>query len=97
MVVGISVFELHLPGARSLKHKRKVVKSLIERIHHRYRVSVAETDHHDLHQRTEIGLAVIAQSQRDGEHQLEIIRDLIEQEAEAYLVHWDPQFLEASP
>ena len=33
MLIGISVFELHLPHARSLKEKRKVVKGLIDRIH----------------------------------------------------------------
>ena len=54
MIVGISVFELHLPSSRSLKDKRRVVKSLVERIHQRFRVSVAETGFHDLHQRSEI-------------------------------------------
>ena len=50
MVVGVSVCELHLPGVRSLKGKRKIIKGLIERLHHRYRISIAETAFHDLHQ-----------------------------------------------
>lgn len=94
MVVGISVFELHLPQARSLKQKRKVIRSLIDRIHRRFRVSIAETDLHDLHQRTEIGIAVIAQSDSEGRRLFETIRDLIEMEPEAVLVHWDPQIME---
>ena len=57
MVVGVSIFELHLPAAQSLKQKRKVIKSLIDRVHHRFRVSIAETDFHDLHQRCEISIA----------------------------------------
>ena len=57
MVVAIAVLELHLPGSRSLKDKRRVVKSLIDRMHARFRVSVAETEYHDLHQRAEIGIA----------------------------------------
>jgi uncharacterized protein YlxP (DUF503 family) len=34
-----------------------VVKGMIERIHQRFRVSIAETDFHDLHQRSEIAVA----------------------------------------
>jgi len=94
MVVGVSIFELHLPEARSLKQKRKVIKGLIERIHHRFRVSIAETDYHDLHQRSEIAIAVIARSDSDGQRLMNSIRDLIDNEHEAMLTLWDPQFLE---
>ena len=64
MVVGVSVFELHLPASRSLKEKRRVVKSFVERLHERLRVSVAETGFHDLHQRAEIGVAAVAVTPR---------------------------------
>ncbi len=94
MVVSLSIFELHLPAARSLKQKRKVVKSLIERIHRRFRVSIAETDHHDLHQRSEIAIAAIAGSPSQGQRLMDSIRDLIDAESEAMLTHWDPQLLE---
>ena len=59
MIVGVTVFELHLPASRSLKDKRRVVKSLIDRVHQRYRLSVAETGFHDLHQRAEIAVAAV--------------------------------------
>ena len=58
--VGVIRLELHIPGARSLKDKRRAVKSLVDRMHHRYRVSVAETDLQDLSRRAELGLAVVA-------------------------------------
>lgn len=93
MVIGVCIFELHLPQARSLKQKRKVVKSLIERIHHRFRLSIAETDHHDLHQRAEIAIAAIVQSENEGQRLMDKIRDLIDQQPEAYLVAWDPQWI----
>lgn len=94
MVVGISVFELHVPAARGLKEKRKVVKSLIERIHHRYRVSITETDYHDLHQRSEIAIAAVTRTEEEAEKLMNKIRDLIESEPEAMLTLWDPQILE---
>jgi len=94
MVVGVSVFELHVPGSRGLKEKRKVVKSLIDRIHKRFRVSVAETGHHDLHQRAEISVAVIGQDYADGERLLDALRELVESEPQAMLTSWDAQVLE---
>ena len=94
MVVGISVFELHIPGARSLKQKRKVVKGLIDRIHHRFRVSIAETDFHDLHQRSELGIAVVALDETNGRRLMDKIRELIDSEPESMLSFWDPQYLE---
>lgn len=94
MVVGVSIFELHIPEARSLKQKRKVIKSLVERIHRRFRVSIAETDHHDLHQRAEVSIAAIARSPADGQRLMDSIRDLIDSEPAASLIHWDPQLLE---
>ena len=97
MVVAVLVFELHLPAARSLKSKRRVVKGLIERIHHRYRVSIAETDMHDLHQRAEIAVAIVAQNAAQVQHQLQSIRDLVDDEPEAVTTNWDPQILEGGP
>ncbi len=44
MVVGVLQFELHIPGAESLKDKRRVVKSLRDRLHREHLVSVAEVD-----------------------------------------------------
>lgn len=95
MVVGISICELHLPQARSLKDKRRVVKSLVERIHQRFRVSVAETDFHDLHQRAEISVAAIGQGEGEVEQMMESIRGLFDGEVEAYVTSWEPQLLES--
>jgi len=94
MIVAISSFELHIPQSRSLKEKRRVVKSLIERMHQRYRVSVAETDHHDLHQRAEIGLAAVFAEPHAAERALESIRDLLDSNPDAYLTRWDPQLID---
>jgi len=96
MIVGISVFELHLPASRSLKDKRRVVKSLIDRVHQRYRVSIAETDFHDLHQRAEIAMAVVAAGgESEMEKMMEEVRNIVEGDPEVYLTRWDPQLLEA--
>jgi uncharacterized protein len=93
MVVGVATFELHIPSSRSLKDKRRVVKALIERLHHRFRLSIVESDYHDLHQRAEVGLAAVAVSEREVERLLEEVRGMIDQVPEAYLTRWAPQIL----
>ena len=93
-VVGVSIFELQVPGSRGLKEKRKVIKSLIERIHQRFRVSVTETDLHDLHQRAEIGIAAVVNSDHEHGRLFDSIRNLIDSEPGAVLTRWDPQIIE---
>jgi uncharacterized protein YlxP (DUF503 family) len=96
MVVGISTFEIHLPACRSLKAKRKVVKGLIDRIHARFRVSVAETDFHDLLQRSEISVAIVSRSEHEAQRMMDEIRTVVDGvEPDAFLTQWDPQILEA--
>lgn len=94
MVVAIAVCELHLPAARSLKEKRRVVKSLVEKIHRRYRVSVAETGFQDLHQRAEIAIAAVANGEGEINQLMQQLRAIIDGEEEALVTFWEPQFLE---
>lgn len=59
MVIRALIFQLSLPGARSLKAKRMVLRSLKDRMI-KLNVSVAETDHHDLWNRAEITVAYVS-------------------------------------
>ena len=60
MTVGVARLTFLIHDNRSLKGKRKVVKSLVEKCRHRFNVSVAEVDDQDLHQRTTIGVAIVS-------------------------------------
>lgn len=51
---------LDIPGARSLKDKRHVVRSFKERVRARIGVSIAEIDHQDKLQRATFGVAVVS-------------------------------------
>ncbi|NGZ29396.1 MAG: DUF503 domain-containing protein [Magnetococcales bacterium] len=56
--VAILEIHLHLPGVGSLKEKRSIVKSLLERIRQRFPVSAAEVDFLDQWQQAELGFAM---------------------------------------
>jgi uncharacterized protein len=50
---------LHFPSNGSLKGKRKELSSLKSQLQRRFGASVAETDHHDLWQRSTLTAAVV--------------------------------------
>jgi uncharacterized protein len=75
--VGILSVELHFPESGSLKGKRKFVKSAKAQLQHRFGVSVAEVDHHELWQRARLMVACVA---RDHGEVLRLLDD-----AERYL------------
>ena len=67
MIVGLITWELHLASSQSLKDKRSVLKSLKDRLHQRFNVSVAETAHQELWQRAELTAAVVSTDRRHAE------------------------------
>lgn len=93
MYVGYGAIELHLPHARDLKSKRRIVRGLIDRLHARMRVSVAETGHHELRQRAAIGVAVVARDLADLEGMLDEIGRIADEQTEAVVLDWRPEIV----
>jgi uncharacterized protein YlxP (DUF503 family) len=59
MVIGLLTLDLHFPGARSLKDKRQALRSLEEKVRHRFNVSIAEVEHQDLWQRSRLAVVSV--------------------------------------
>ena len=59
MVVGTGLITLRLHDCHSLKGKRKVVKSMINRLRNNFNVSIAEVGSNDIYQKAEIGFSLI--------------------------------------
>jgi len=73
MLVALERFDLRISGCGSLKEKRHVVKTLTAAIRQKFNVSVAEVDHHDLWQRTTLGVSVVA---TDGYHAKRVLHEV---------------------
>jgi len=78
VIVGLITWELHLAACHSLKEKRQIVKSLKDRLHRRFNVSAAETDHHELWQRAELSACVVSTDRRHAEEVLREADRLVE-------------------
>ncbi|MDJ0868998.1 MAG: DUF503 domain-containing protein [Myxococcota bacterium] len=57
MIVGAALVEIHVHGSQSLKQKRGVVRSIVQRVRNRFNVSVVEVGGQDTWQRCVLGIA----------------------------------------
>ena len=64
MVVGLGIITFRLHDCHSLKGKRKVVKSIVGQMQNHFNASVAEIGSNDVHQRAEIGFALVGNNRR---------------------------------
>jgi uncharacterized protein YlxP (DUF503 family) len=78
MVVASLTWDLALPGCSSLKEKRSAIRSLRDRLAHKFNVSVAETDFQDVHARAQITIALVASDGRLAESTLDKIDRFVE-------------------
>jgi uncharacterized protein len=78
MTVGIARITFRLHGNQSLKDKRRVVKSLVEKSRHRFNVSVAEVADQDVYESAVIGVAVIGNDGRTLNSLLDRIIDFMD-------------------
>jgi len=62
MVVGLGMLTFRLHECHSLKGKRKIVKAIVNQVQHAFNASVAEVGANDIHQRAEIGFALVGNS-----------------------------------
>ena len=72
-----------IPHAYSLKDKRRVGKSMIEKTRHRFNASVAEVDTQEIHQTLTIGVAVVSGDATHARRYLDEIIRYMEFNAEA--------------
>ena len=64
MVVGTLKIEFLLHDNRSLKGKRKVVRSIVGKVKSRFNVSIAEIGSNDMWQKIELGISAVGNDRR---------------------------------
>ena len=84
--VGILQFTLMIRGSHSLKEKRRVVRSIKDRLRHGFNVSVAEVDSLEIRNQAVLGVAMMGNDGRYIETALRKILDQLRVHAEAELV-----------
>ena len=77
MKIGALQIELSVTDAMSLKDKRRVIKSIKDRIAHAHNVSIAEVGALDEHRRSILGIAMVGNDGRYVEGALSKLVDFI--------------------
>jgi len=75
----------YIPHSTSLKDKRQVRRSLIDRTRQRFNVSIAEVDTQELHQTLTIGIAVISGDAGHAQQSADEIVRFMDEHADAEL------------
>ena len=71
MIIGICTCEIFIFNANSLKSKRSVVKSIIEKSKNRFNISIAEVGENDKWQKSIIAFSTISNDQKIVEETIE--------------------------
>ncbi len=71
------VIDCHIPHSQSLKQKRTVVKSLIDKLRAKLNASVAETGYLDEWQRCVIAVTLVSNSRRYLQQQIGNVEQLV--------------------
>lgn len=90
--VAVLTLEILIPAARSLKEKRRILKSIKDRIHANFNASIAEIGEHGKWQRAVLGIAAINRDKNYLMGQLEAMVSLVDTIDGAQLIRRDLQF-----
>jgi uncharacterized protein YlxP (DUF503 family) len=93
MVVGILQMRLAIRDAMSLKDKRRIVKSIRDRIRHEFNVSASEVDALDLRQTAVLGVAIATNDRAFADRVMAKVVDLVRRSGGAELVGYETEVI----
>ncbi|GAG97320.1 unnamed protein product [marine sediment metagenome] len=93
MVAGLGVITFRLHDCRSLKGKRKVVKSIIAKLRNSFNVSVAEVGSNDVYQKAVIGFALVGNNRMVVNSKIDKIFNLADELRLAELIDSDMEII----
>jgi uncharacterized protein len=91
MVVGVLHVECGLPATQSIKDKRRIIKSVLDRLHHRFNVAAAEVTHQDSWRRAGLAVACVSTDTRHADSVLARVAREIEHHGELVLLDYSTE------
>jgi uncharacterized protein YlxP (DUF503 family) len=75
VIIGSLEIQLRLEGCESLKDKRRILRSLMDRVRHEFHVAIAEVDDTELWGNATVGVACVSNSARHADSILQHVID----------------------
>jgi len=85
MYIESAKLTFYIPHASSLKDKRQVCRSIVDKTRQHFNSSIAEVDTQDIHQTLTIGIAVVSGDVAHAQNSLDEIIRYMEEHADAEL------------
>lgn len=85
MIIGSCTVYLTADWCNSLKEKRMVVKSIIEKSKHKFNISIAEVDRQDIHKSIVIGFVCVTNQVRHADEIIDNVLNYIERNTDAVI------------
>ncbi len=89
----ILLVQLHIPGSRSLKDKRRVIRSILERARSRFNVSASEVDFLDSWQRAGLAFSSVSREGDQIRKTFQQIRVFIEGKPDTEILQFELEWL----
>jgi len=86
LVVGVLSVTLHIGGVASLKEKRRVIKSILEKIRSRFNAAAAETGRQDEWNYCEMGFSCVSNEASHADSMLSSIMRFIDNDARVEII-----------
>ncbi len=93
MVTGVCRLDLMLYHSGSLKDKRRILKSIIDRIRNKYNVSVSEVGNNDKWQIASIGLSTVSNSTVQVDRVLDAVIKFVEMDTRVEITKYHKEML----
>jgi uncharacterized protein YlxP (DUF503 family) len=93
MVIGVGKVSLHFDEAFSLKEKRMLLKSVMDKVKNKFNVAVAELAYQDKYQIAHIGISCISNNPAHTDSMLSKICNFIEADARILVYHIETELL----
>lgn len=87
MIIGICTCEIFIFNANSLKSKRSVVKSIIEKSKNRFNISISEVGENDKWQKSIIAFSTISNDQKIVEETIEKVINFFDSYSEIEIIN----------
>ena len=86
MIIEAATVKLYASWVHSLKEKRTLVKSIINKTRNKFNVSISEADAQDIHQTIVLGLACVTGTVSHADSMIDSILRFIEDNVDAEIV-----------
>jgi len=93
VIVAVLQVDLSIPKARTLKEKRQVVKSILDRTRQKFNVSASEIEDQDLLQRARLAFSTVSNDGAHARGRLDTLLDALRHHPSATLIDFQLEIL----